>query len=166
MPQYLLPPIPRTLPEQRWFQLLVDRIQGTTAGVLYYSNLSFSGSNLTSLATRNHNDLQSIQGGAPTDYQHLTTAQVGQVTHPAWTSLSFTGSNLTSITTRLHNDLQSIQGGAATDYQHLTTAQVAALAGLAGGLTTTITTAKLTSLGANGSMTFTNGVLTGAVAAT
>ena len=36
----------------------------------------------------------------------------------------------------------------------------------ASGITVTITTAKLTALGANGSMVFTNGVLTSQVAAT
>ena len=38
--------------------------------------------------------------------------------------------------------------------------------GLGGGLSVTITTAKLTALGANGSMTFTNGILTAQTAAT
>ena len=166
MQQWPLPDPPHALPEQRWFRLLVARVQGTTPGVILYTALGFGGSNLTSLATRNHNDLQGIQGGAVGNYLHLTTAQVAQLTNPTWASLVFTGSNLTSILTRNHNDLQSIQGGAAADYQHLTTAQVAQLAGLAGGLTTVVTTAKLTTIGANGSMTFTNGVLTGQVAAT
>ncbi|MFH1587932.1 MAG: hypothetical protein ABIA76_01180, partial [Candidatus Diapherotrites archaeon] len=34
-----------------------------------------TGSNLTDLATRNHNDLQNISGGAAADYYHLTSAQ-------------------------------------------------------------------------------------------
>jgi hypothetical protein len=38
--------------------------------------------------------------------------------------------------------------------------------GLGGGLTVTVTTAKLTGGGANGSLTFTNGVLTAYKAAT
>jgi hypothetical protein len=132
MSKYLLPPVPPALPEQRWFQLLVDRVLGTTAGVLPFTSLGFVGSNLTSLATRNHNDLQTIQGGAAADYQHLTTAQVGQIA----TLVTTVGANTTQLT------------------------------GLAGGLTTTITTAKLTTTGANGSMTFANGVLTAQVAAT
>jgi hypothetical protein len=41
-----------------------------------------TGSNLTDLATRNHNDLQNIQGGVAGDYQHLTTAQLGNLHNP------------------------------------------------------------------------------------
>jgi hypothetical protein len=110
----------------------------------------------------------------------------------AWTSLDFTGSNLQDIQTRQHNALQSIQGGIASQYYHLTAAEYAIVQafpvipltvanggtgattaagaatnlGLGSGLSVTITTAKLTALGANGSMTFTNGILTAQTAAT
>jgi hypothetical protein len=98
--------------------------------------------------------------------------------------LNFTGGDLTEIPTRNHNDLQTIQGGSATDRQHLTTAQVTAIATntsdiatntsdiatikaeIAAGLTVTIATAKLTTGGVNGSMTFTHGILTAQTAAT
>lgn len=40
-----------------------------------FTGLDFTGSNLTSIITRNHNDLQNIQGGAAADYYHLTSAQ-------------------------------------------------------------------------------------------
>lgn len=67
-----------------------------------------------------------------------------------------------------HDLLQGLQGGAPGEYYHLTGAQHSTLATLAGltGLSVTITTAKLTGLGTNGSMTFTNGLLTAQVAAT
>ena len=110
----------------------------------------------------------------------------------AWTSIDFTGSNLLNIQTRQHNALQSIQGGIASQYYHLTAAEYAIVQafpaipltvanggtgattaagaatnlGLGSGLSVTITTAKLTALGANGSMTFTNGILTAQTAAT
>jgi len=110
----------------------------------------------------------------------------------AWSSLDFTGSNLQDIVTRQHNALQSIQGGIASQYYHLTAAEYAIVQafpaipltvanggtgattaagaatnlGLGSGLSVTITTAKLTALGANGSMTFTNGILTAQTAAT
>jgi hypothetical protein len=107
-------------------------------------------------------------------YARLQAANVGTI---SFTDLNFTAGNLTDIPTRNHNDLQTIQGGSATDRQHLTTAQVTAIATntsdiatikaeIASGLTVTITTAKLTSGGANGSMTFTNGILTAQTAAT
>lgn len=75
-----------------------------------------------------------------------------------------------------HNSTAGLQGGTANQYYHVTAAQDALLAAitasaaqintLASGLSVVITTAKLTGGGANGSMTFTNGVLTAQTAAT
>ena len=62
-----------------------------------------------------------------------------------------------------HELLSGLLGGDANEHYHITLAQQAAVAA---GLTATITTAKLTALGANGSMTFTNGVLTAQTQAT
>lgn len=111
----------------------------------------------------------------------------------AWTSLDFTGSNLQDIQTRQHNALQSIQGGIGGQYYHLSQAQYNNVAALptfgtmatqnannvnitggsitgtiipTGGISVTITTAKLTTGGTNGSMTFTNGILTAQTQAT
>lgn len=85
-----------------------------------------------------------------------------------WIAVDTAGSNITDIATRPHNSLQSLQGGTSNEYYHLTSAQHTTLTTLAGltGLSVTITTAKLTALGANGSMTFTNGLLTAQTAAT
>ena len=80
-----------------------------------------------------------------------------------WTSLDFTGSNLTDLQTRNHNDLLNSQGGDSTNKYHLTTAQHTAVNN---GITVVITTAKLTVAGVNGSMTFTNGILTAQTQAT
>ncbi len=65
--------------------------------------------------------------------------------------------------TTQHNSLGGLQGGTANQYYHLTSAQRSAVAS---GITVTITTAKLTGAGTNGSMTFTNGILTAQTAAT
>lgn len=75
-----------------------------------------------------------------------------------------------------HNDTASLQGGTANQYYHLTSAQntfIGAITAtavqinkLAVGLSVTIVTAKLTGGGTDGSMTFTNGVLTAQTAAT
>ena len=67
-----------------------------------------------------------------------------------------------------HNALAGIQGGTTNQYYHLTAAQRSAILTLIGvtGISATITTAKLTGGGANGSMTFTNGLLTAQTAAT
>jgi len=105
-----------------------------------------------------------------------------------WTFLDKTGSNLLDIETRNHSNLQNIQGGthhlSSTDYTDLTDGGDSALhyhnidrdrtnhtgtqphTTITGGITITITTAKLTALGTNGSMTFENGILTAQTAAT
>lgn len=75
----LLPPSPNNSPPgsafwNDWYEKLRSLVNNGQN--FLFTNLNFGGSNLTSLATRNHNDLQNIQGGASTDYQHLTTAQV------------------------------------------------------------------------------------------
>jgi hypothetical protein len=129
--QYQLPPPPQELPAelQRWFQLVYARLRAANVGTISFTDLNFTGGNLTEIPTRNHNDLQTIQGGSTTDRQHLTTAQV------------------TAIATNT-SDIATIK------------------AEIAAGLTVTITTAKLTTGGVNGSMTFTNGILTAQTAAT
>jgi len=76
-----IPPVPlqdiKQLPFsiQEWFrqvQLALSTL-GSVGGVSFNA-LDFSGSNLTSIATRNHNDLQSKQGGSGTSFYHLTAA--------------------------------------------------------------------------------------------
>jgi|ERR1700744_1003191 len=65
-----------------WYTSLTNFLNGTN---IPWSNINFSGSNLTDLQTRNHNDLLNIQGGvtAPTTTGkawHMLGAQyVGQV---------------------------------------------------------------------------------------
>ena len=90
-------------------------------------------------------------------------------------NLNFSGSNLQSIETRQHNALQAIQGGQGGQYYHLTYAEYTNVTALPTfgtivtqnlGLTATITTAKLTTGGTNGSMTFVNGILTAQTQAT
>lgn len=79
MAQQPLPPPPTARDRfdspawQSWIMLLVNRL--TKAGQILWSQLDFTGSNLTNLATRNHNDLQGMQGGAAGEYNHLTNAQ-------------------------------------------------------------------------------------------
>ena len=82
-----------------------------------------------------------------------------------WSNIVFDGSNITSIVNRQHNSLQGLQGGgnSGTEYYHLDANQASAIDA---GLTVTITTAKLTAGGADGSMTFTKGILTAQTAAT
>jgi len=67
-----------------------------------------------------------------------------------------------------HNSLSGLQGGTTAEFYHFTQAQHTTLAALAAltGLSVTITTAVLTPTGAQGSMTFTSGLLTAQTQAT
>lgn len=67
-----------------------------------------------------------------------------------------------------HNSTTGLQGGTANQYYHFTAAEHTKLQTLASPtpISATITTAKLTGPGANGSMTFTNGLLTASTPAT
>jgi len=55
-------------------KLRLQSIKNDPSGTLF-TDLDFTGSNLTSLATRAHNNLQSIDGGTTGQYYHLTSAQ-------------------------------------------------------------------------------------------
>ncbi len=64
-----------------------------------------------------------------------------------------------------HNSLQGLQGGQANQYFHFTSSQYSTLVALiSGGYSGSVTLAKLTTGGTNGTLTFTNGLLTGVVA--
>jgi len=79
-----LPPPP--LPEKDlnsfswkdWFRKVRSIL--TETGSIAWSILDFTGSNLTDLETRNHNDLQNIQGGTTNKYYHLLDTQHGLFT--------------------------------------------------------------------------------------
>jgi hypothetical protein len=148
----LLPPAPYGSPPgssfwNDWYEKLRTLIN-TGAVTVTWANINFLGSNITSIANRAHNNLQGIQGGAAGDYNHLTSAQ------------------LAAIGVGNHNSLGSIQGGTTLERYHLTSAQQAKVAALPTGINATITTAKLTTGGTSGSMTFVNGLLTAQTAAT
>ena len=57
-----------------WFRLIRNRATESLTSVTW-SGIDFTGSNLTSLVTRKHNDLTNIQGGTSAEYYHLTSAQ-------------------------------------------------------------------------------------------
>ena len=77
-----LPPAPIDEPPKSyqwvdWYIKLRKLVNDTTS--VAWSSINFVGSNLTSIVTRNHNDLQNINGGAAADYQHLTSAEKGYI---------------------------------------------------------------------------------------
>lgn len=105
----LLPPMPVGVPPGHsfwndWYEKLRTIINDGTVTVLW-GNINFSGSNITSIASRAHNNLQSLQGGSAGEYYHLTAAQ-----HAA-------------LTAGPHNSLSGLQGGTAAQYYHLTQTQ-------------------------------------------
>jgi hypothetical protein len=80
----LLPPTPVGVPPGHsfwndWYEKLRTVINQGNVSVLW-GNINFSGSNITSIASRAHNNLQSIQGGAAGEYNHLTNTQFTRAT--------------------------------------------------------------------------------------
>jgi hypothetical protein len=79
----ILPPAPQGVPPghqfwNQWYEQIRTVINNISTSISW-SNLNFAGSKLIDVVTRPHNILQSIQGGTPGDYQHLTTAQVNSL---------------------------------------------------------------------------------------
>lgn len=57
-----------------WYEKLRNLINSGTISQLW-SSIDFTGSNITDIASRAHNNLQSPQGGTAGEYYHLTQAQ-------------------------------------------------------------------------------------------
>lgn len=80
----LIPPSPVGVPMgsstwNQWLETVRQIINSGAAGVLW-ANINFAGSNITSIASRAHNNLQSMQGGTAGEYYHLTAGQYARVT--------------------------------------------------------------------------------------
>lgn len=139
-----IPPPPVTSEDKtiwnNWYVAVKDAINNLRAG-LTWSNLDFTGSNITDIQTRNHNDLTNIQGGSSTERYHLTSTQASAIASfnsTQWTDLTDGGG--TTLHTHTHNSSTSLQGGTSGEYYHLTSAQHS---GLTGGGTTTLHTHTL-----------------------
>ena len=86
-----------------WYRQLRNYV--STSGSVPWYIINFSGSNLTDLATRLHNNLQGLQGGTSGEQYHLTAAQ-----HAA-------------LSAGPHNNLSGLQGGTTVERYHLTATQ-------------------------------------------
>ena len=80
----ILPPTPIGVPPGHsfwndWYEKLRTIVNQGAVSVLW-SNINFTGSNITDLATRDHSDLTSLQGGSSGQRFHLTTAQHAEAT--------------------------------------------------------------------------------------
>jgi hypothetical protein len=79
----ILPPTPIGSPPgssywNDWYEKLRNFINSGSVAVLW-PNINFAGSNLSDLANRAHSSLQSIQGGTPGEYNHLTNAELASL---------------------------------------------------------------------------------------
>ena len=159
-----LPPLPQTpvgntFEWREWFFALSTKFGKGGSGIAF-TGLDFSNSNINSIVTRDHNVLTNIQGGDSLNRYHLTTAEYLKVQGLAPVATSGAYSDLTGKPT-----LGTMASQSASSVS-ITGGSIAGTIVPTGGITVTITTAKLTTGGANGSMTFTNGILTAQTQAT
>ncbi len=78
-----LPPNPKGVQAnhgyfQDWYDKVRKTINDSSISILW-SNINFSGSNLTDLSTRLHNNLQGNQGGAAGEFNHLKNSDYTKV---------------------------------------------------------------------------------------
>jgi len=86
-----------------WYRQLRSYVS-TTGSVPWYI-IDFAGSSITDIVSRDHGNLQGLQGGTAGEHYHLTAAQIA------------------SIGVGAHNSLTSIQGGSLTERYHITADQ-------------------------------------------
>lgn len=65
-----------------WFRILRDSL--VSAGAYAWSLINFSGSNIKDIESRNHNDLQNVQGGASGQKYHLTASSFEPCSRMSW----------------------------------------------------------------------------------
>ena len=93
-----LPPPPVGAPAGSWEWLdwyrQIENFVGGSAGLISWNAIDTAGSNVTDLASRAHNDLQSHQGGTSGEYYHLTNSQHSALTtaDSGWTDQTATAS--------------------------------------------------------------------------
>ena len=75
----ILPPAPTgSPPGSQFWNIWYEKLRAlvnNTATSLGWVNLNFAGSKITDIASRLHNDLQTIQGGTAGEYYHLTNTE-------------------------------------------------------------------------------------------
>ena len=131
-----LPPPPTKSPDGSfawvdWYNKLQQFV--SQGGVVLWANIDFTGSNINDIASRAHNDLQSMQGGAAGERYHLTLAQHSALTAGPHNNLSglqggngstqyyhLTLADHTLLTAYDHEDMNGLLGGAANEHYHLT----------------------------------------------
>lgn len=135
-----------------WYTSLTNFLNGTN---IPWSNLNFTGSNLTDIQTRNHNDLQNIQGGVSTMHYH--TAGFGYVDSAASTpklptgwSVSHSGTGVYLITHNLGLIAPDYMAGACSN----TAGTIVAYVALTSSTTLTVHTTNFAGTATDGSFSF------------
>lgn len=78
-----------------WYRQLRTYVS-TTGSVPWYL-INFAGSNITDIATRDHNTLQTLQGGTSGEKYHLTSSEYSTLTSSAQGTWTPTFTNLTVV---------------------------------------------------------------------
>lgn len=76
----IIPPAPTGVPPghsfwNQWYESIRVLINGIATTIVSWVTIDFTGSNVTDIVNRSHNDLQSFQGGSASEYYHLTSTQ-------------------------------------------------------------------------------------------
>lgn len=137
-----------------WYRQLRNYV--STSGSVPWYIINFSGSNLTDIATRLHNNLQGLQGGTAGQMNHLTDSQINTLLSSADKTDLTDGGNSVLHYHSTDRDRANHTGTQA----HTTITGLGPLATQVAGFTGTVALAKLTTGGTNGSMTLSNGVVT------
>lgn len=110
-----------------WFRQLRNRATASLTSVTW-SGIDFTGSNITSILTRNHNDLTNIQGGTSAEYYHLTQTQHTDLTDGGASTLhyhtsdrdsaNFTGTEWTKLETLVSQTIDATPSASAATTTH------------------------------------------------
>jgi hypothetical protein len=95
-----------------WFYKLQQYL--ANVGNILFSTLNFTGSNITSIETRHHNDLQEIQGGTTDERYHLTLDQYTPFTGATDGQLLIGNGDGFNLSTLTAGDNISITNGAGS----------------------------------------------------
>lgn len=135
---------------QGWFDQLYKNV--TSGNAVTWTSIDKSGSSLSDLVSRQHNVLQSIQGGGAGDYQHLTTAQVSAFTGGSQgtiTNISATNVDITLTTAQSYAIILQVSGTLTANVNIIvptTTAQYTVYNGTTGAFTLTFKTSAGTGI--------------------
>lgn len=99
----VLPPVP-LLDEKKfppafkmWLNQIANIIAGTIEGIIAWGSINFTGSNITDIATRQHNDLQAMQGGVGNERYHLSVSQYSSINSYVSVSTNTILTNLSGV---------------------------------------------------------------------